>query len=192
MLAVTTKKQATKLLRDVGKEFVTGFLSAYSDAVTLRSKEPGLCWKAGGQVSFAALAEFSGPAAMADDAPLLFRLRTNLYPPPAIFYHLKSPAVRHKLGVSSDPLVATDPALELTALPEEIGKFGRWLTAWLDSQFYQRPQCPVPPIRLISWGCGDELEDERDDITQLGYDWRYHLYLWTPGALEMFEEWLNK
>lgn len=185
------KKRAQKLLRNAGKEFVDDFLSSYSGAIPLRSKEPGLCWKASGQVAFATVSEFSGPNATEENAPLLLRLRTNLYPPPAIFYHLKSPAVRHKLGVPNEPLIATEPALELTALPEEIGKFGKWLTSWLDSQFYQRPNCPPPPLQLISWGCGDELEDERDDITQVGRDWRLHLYLWTPGALEVFEPWIK-
>jgi hypothetical protein len=191
-LVVSGRKRASKLLRSAGREFVDGFLSAYNGAIPLRSKEPGLCWKAGGIISFAAISEFSGPNATEEDAPLLMRLRTNLYPPPAVFYHLKSPAVRNKLGVSAEPLIANDPALELTATPEEIGKFGRWLTTWLDSTFYQKPNCPPPPIPLVSWGCGEELEDTREEITQVGRDWRLHLYLWTPTALEAFEAWLKK
>jgi hypothetical protein len=189
---MTNKKRALELLRKAGQEFVADFLSAYNGAIPLRSKEPGLCWKAAGQVAFAVINEFAGPNAMEDDAPLLLRLRTNSYPPPAIHYHLKSPAVRHKLGVVSDPLIANEPVLELTALPEEIGKFGRWLTTWLDSQFYQRFNCPTPPIPLVAWSVNDDLTSRKDAVEDMGAEWRQHLYLWTNGALEVFEPWLQK
>jgi hypothetical protein len=188
----TGKKIALKSLRNAGNEFIDGFRSVYNLAIPLRSKEPGVCWKAGGQVSFAAISEFSGPNSTEEDAPFLLRLRTNMCPPPAINYHLRSPAVRQKLGLSADPMLAVEPVLEVTTLPEEMGKFGCWLTKWFDSYFYQRPQVPAPPVQLISWGCGSDLEDERDNLIELGRDWRLHQYLWSPGALERFDEWLKK
>lgn len=188
----TGKKQATKLLRSVGDTFMADFMSVYNSAIPLRSKEPGLCWKAAGQIAFAAINEFSGPNTMEDGAPLLMRLRTNIDPPPAISYHLKSPAIRNKLGVSQEPIIMSEPALELTAMPDEIGKFGKWLPMWLDSQFYQRNTCPTPPMQLISWRAGDDLADLRDDLMDLGTDWRLHLYLWTDRALMEFESWLKR
>lgn len=189
---VMTSKKAANTLRKAGQKLMDGFLAAYGGAIQLRSKEPGICWKASGQVAFAAVSEFSGPNTMDDGAPLLLRIRTNLNPPPAIFYHIKSPAVRQRLGLPQDPLISTAPALELTALPEEIGEFGQWLTVWLDSLFCQQQTCPTPPVPLISWGCGAELEDEREMLTEIGRDWGLHLYLWTPRALEAFETWLKR
>lgn len=186
------KKRAAKLLRNAGNEFIAGFLSAYNAAIPLRSKEPGLCWKASGQVAFAAIAEFCGPNSTDEDAPVLLRLRTNSYPPPAIYYHLKSPAVRHKLSIPNEPLIATEPALEVTTMPDEVGKLGAWLTSWLDCHFYQRTCGPSPPIPLVAWGVREDLSERKEDFTQLGPRWRTNLYLWSPRALEVFEPWLSQ
>lgn len=187
------KRQAAKQLKAVGTEFVTGFMSTHQGAIPLRSKDPGLCWKASGQVAFAIIGEFSGPNMVQDDAPLLFRLRTNLYPPPAIYYHLKSPKVRHKLGIQATPIILSEPALEVTGTPDEIAKLGQWLTAWLDSYFYQRPIVPTPPFQICSVTVDKQTyQDVLTDVMSLGPDWRFKMNLWTPAALESWNAYLRK
>jgi hypothetical protein len=188
----TGRKRATKALQQASTSFIENFLSAMGGAMQLRSKEPGICWKASGQVAFAVIGEFAGPNTMAEDTPLLLRLRTNMYPPPAIYYHLRSPAVCCKLGVMQPPLLATDPAFELTALPSEIAQLGKWFTAWLDGKFYQSQTCPRPPVPLVSWRADDGLVERQDDVMTLGRNWKDHMYLWTPKAISEFKQWLNK
>lgn len=192
MAVVANRKNATKELRRVGDAFIEGFMAENSGAIPLRSRDPGLCWKASGQVAFAIVNEFSGPNAVRDDAPLLFKLRTNLYPPPAVFYHLKSPKVRHKLGIHNEPIILTDPALELVGTPDQVSQLGRWLMAWLDSYFYQRASVPTPPFEICSVTVHKETyKDVATDITALGPDWRYKLNLWTPPALQTWNEYLQ-
>ncbi len=181
-----------KRLRQVGSDFVSGFLAGYSGAIPLRSKDPGLCWKASGQVAFAIVSEFSGPNTVEEDAPLLFGLRTNSFPPPAIYYHLKSPKVCHKLGIQSTPLILDTPALELIATPDEMAQLGHWLTAWLDSYFYQRTTAPDPPTTLLSVIVNEEYKEVATDITTIGPDWRFKMALWTPAALTSWNTFLHK
>jgi hypothetical protein len=192
MTTVTSTKRAAKLMKDAGSRFIAGFSATNPSIIQLRSKDPGICWKAGGTVAFATITEFSGPTATEDGAPHLLRLQTNAYPPPAVFYHLRSAAVRNKLGVGDVPLLCKEPVLELTALPEEIGKFGRWLTTWCDAQFYRLNLPPAPPVELISWGWNDDGSGRKDDLMQTGANWRNSLYLWTPTALRRWEDWLAK
>ncbi len=105
---------------------------------------------------------------------------------------MKSQSVRQKLLLNNEPSFAKEPALELTALPSEAGKFGRWLTEWLDGQFYRHSACPMPPTELISWSVNDDMSARKEDVTKVGPDWRMHLYLWTPNAMKEFETWLMR
>lgn len=185
------KKNAHKALRDAGAVFVREFLSEYTGAIALRSKEPGICWKAGGLVGFATVSEFAGPNTTDDDAPLLLRIRTNRCPPPAIYYHLKSPAVRHTLGLTQTTIIASDPALELTLLPEEVGMFARWVTAWLDGHFHRNSGYPQPPVNVLSLIAKEDLSELRCDPADSSMQWRNHNYLWTTAALAAYEPWLK-
>lgn len=185
------RKKSKNLLRETGKSFIDGFIRAYPNSVILRAKEPTFCWKAAGQVAFAVVSEFSGPNSVDENAPVLFRLMTNLNPPMALLYHLQSPAVRHTLGVQPNPLILKEPALELTGAPDEIGDLGSWLAQWFDAQFLQRTSAPMPPAPLLSLGWNEDLTTRKDLLTSIGPNWRYHLYLWTPLALEQWEDWLD-
>lgn len=193
MAVQTKRKQAIKALRDTGNQFVDDFLSSNSDALKLRSKEPGAYWKTEDDIGFLAIKEF--PSIIysdQDDAPLIFRLRTNMYPPPAVFYHLKSPVIRNKFRLNGNPKLASEPTLELTALPEELNKFGQWTSSWLSAYHYQRRTPPEPPVPLFSWGWDEDCSQREDPLMSIGQDWRLHLYLWTAAALKAWKAWLGK
>ncbi len=162
--------------------------------MVLRSKEPSICWKNSGEVSFITISEHSGPNQNDMMAPLTFRMRLNLTPPAALPFHLNSQAVRYKLGLhANSPVIANSPTLEVMALPEEIGKFGKWMVEWLDAQFRGNDVPPDPPVSLISWTWVDHsLETLKSDITSIGKKWMYHNYLWTPSALEQFDTFLKQ
>lgn len=176
-----------KLLTTAGKEFAQGFLTRHQSAIQLRSRDPGFCWKSGGLVSYAVLAEFGGPS-MDPEAPTMFRLRMNIAPPPALPYHLQSPAVRLKLGIIGLPNIATEPTLEVTTRPEEMGKFGAWLTDWIDAQFCNRATPPASPSPLHYWGVGENMVEKIEKLDEVGRDWLQLTSLWTEEALCEFRD----
>jgi hypothetical protein len=184
-----TPKQAQQILRQVGDAFVNKFLEVHPAAIPMRSKEPAVCWGVTGVVNYAAVAEFSGPTIMADGSPLLFRIRVNLYSPPALYYHLKSPAARQKLGVPASPEIATEPSLELTAAPEEVEGFGAWVSSWFHAQSRHAARGPKPPTPLILWDQNEDLTERREELVSLGRDWRGLTYLWTARSLQLFVPW---
>jgi hypothetical protein len=180
-----------RLLRLHGGAFVTRFLKAHPGAIAVPSKEPAVCWGASGVVNFAAVIEFSGPNSLGDDSPLLFRIRSNMYPPAALCSQLESEAVRHKLGVRTPPEIAKEPALELTALPEEVEEFGAWIPTWYDDLSRRAPRGPKPPIPLLSWGVNEDLTERLEDFVTVGSEWHMYLYLWTPRAVQLFSPWFQ-
>lgn len=182
MSEIVTRKGVKSLLKLAGDEFTTDFIKGCPSAINLRSKEPGICWKAAGLISHAYLAEFSGPNATKESAPVLFRLRTNMYPPPAVFYHLKSPAVQYKLKLFKAPILADGPGIELTATPDEAGKFGGWLTNWFDNYASLKAQPPDSPIQLFSYRWTEDNKTRCEDLSTIGSDWRYCTFLWTEKA----------
>jgi hypothetical protein len=174
-----------------GSAFVNRFLKAHPAAIALRSTEPAVCWGASGVVNFAAVGEFSGPNSMGDGAPLLFRIRVNLYPGPVLAKQLTSEAVRHKLHVGTRAQIATEPGLELTALPEEVEQFGAWVPAWHKALARHAARPPKPPIPLLSWAVNEDLSERREEFASLGSEWENQLYLWTPRAVQLFSRWLR-
>lgn len=189
----TQQKTVRKLLQEVGNLFNSSFVNNHPGALILRSKDPGVCWKAAGQIAYASIAEFSGPHVndSCDNAPTLFRLKVNLQAPPALFYHLNSPAVRHKLCISSRTTLADDPLLEVTAHPKEIAELGKWLALWLEHKFYNSKTPPVTPIALETWVCDENMKDHHEDFNALGEHWIRCEYLWTPSAASKFSAWLR-
>jgi hypothetical protein len=186
------KKKTQKLLRSVGTDFCNMFMSNNVNAIELRSKEPGICWKACGAVGFLAIAEYSGPNSMENNSPTLFRLRINFKPPPAVAFHLKSNAVRHKLGIQNNPTIAKEPQLILTAQPKELVSFGSWVISWLDHHFYGRNYPPESPIPLIAWGWDDNGKDKKVNYTKACTNWKDYEYLWTQEAIAQLEPWLYR
>jgi hypothetical protein len=180
------------LLRQHGGAFVTKFLKARPGAIGLQSKEPAVCWGASGVANFAVVSEFSGPNTMDDDPPLLFRIRVNMYPPPALYHHLKSKAVRRKLRVATPLDIASGPELELHSLPEEVEEFGGWIPAWCDKHSRRAARAPKPPTPLLLWSVNEDLTERFDDFVSLGSEWHKALYLWTPRALELFSDWWKR
>lgn len=188
-------EKSRRAIRDAGVEFVNSFLSGYSNpAIQLRSRDPGVCWKAGGQLSYATLHEFTGPNTSGYPAPHIVELQVNVYPPPALIsYHLASAGSRRKLGVRASPIISTEPRLRLCCLPEEAGQFGSWLPGWIDAQFCRHKRPPAPPCELLSWtwdaGGGSiqqpyvDLEDET---------WRRAEAVWTPAAAAQHDEWVRQ
>jgi hypothetical protein len=184
-----TPKQALQILRRVGNGFVKGFIEVHPAAIPMRSKDPAVCWGFSGVANFAFVAEFSGPNTMEAGAPLLFRIQVNLYPPLALYHHLKSPAARLTLGIPASPEIATEPSLELTAAPEEVEKFGAWVPAWFHAQSRHAARAPKPPTPLLIWEQNEDLTERREEFVSLGRDWRVHTYLWTAHALQLFVPW---
>jgi hypothetical protein len=187
-----TPKQVQRILRAEGDAFLTRFLKAYPDATVLRSKEPAVCWADSGVLNYAVVAEYSGPTATEDGAPLLFRIRVNLNPPPALQHHLRSAAVRRRLRVPTPPEIAKEPVLEVTTLPDEIGEFGTWVRAWSDAQSRGATQAPKPPIPLFVWDLNVDLTERREELVSRGRKWRQYTYLWTARAIQLFGPWLKE
>jgi hypothetical protein len=179
-------------LRLNGGAFVAGFLEARPAAVALRSGEPAVCWGDAGVVSFAAVEEHSGPNVMDGDPPVLFRIRVNFWPPPELRGRLESAALRRKLHVPTPPRIAKDPALTLTALPEEVGQFGAWASAYCDAWARRAAKAPQPPIPLFSWIVEEDLSDKFIALASLGPEWRNYLSLWTAGSHQVFSPWLRR
>jgi hypothetical protein len=179
-------------LRQEGSAFVAGFLEARPAATALRLDEPTVCWGDAGVVNFAVVEEHSGPNVMDGDPPVLFRIRVNLCPPPELCGQLESAALRRKLHVPTPPIIANDPALEVTALPEEVGQFGAWVSAWCDAWARRAAEAPPPPIPLFSWMVEEDLTEELFALASLGPDWRDYLCLWTAGSHRVFSPWLRK
>jgi hypothetical protein len=191
-LPAPTPNQAQRSLHANGSAFVSKFMNAYPAAIALRGKKPAVCWGVSGVVNFSVVNEFSGPTTMGGDAPLLFRVSVNLYPPPALYHSLKSPAVRQQLGVPTAFRIAEEPTLQLTALPEELEQFGTWVLAWYHDQSRHAPQAPKPPIPLLRLTSSGDLGDLSEDLVSAGSDWRFYTYLWTPRAFQLFSTWLEK
>ncbi len=122
---------------------------------------------------------------------MVLRLRLNTNPPPALYYHLDSIPFRYRLGVSDNPIIATDPSLELTALPDELSNYGDWLPVWLESVFYNRTQPPRTTHDLVSYGWNSDLSVSKMPFNLLGKEWASHNYLWTARAIDTFENWLT-
>ncbi len=185
------KKKQDKLLYDNGNEFVDGFLASNISAVDLRSRTPGVCWQKDGYISYATVVNFSQTTTY-DGLPHLFRIYMNLYPPPILSACLKATEVRQKFALSDTYELATTPTLEITALPQEIGQFGRWLSRWNDAHSGGNPKPPKPPVRLISWGWNEKLESTKDDLCDVFESWHLRSYLWTEMAIEIWENWLRR
>ena len=188
-----TKKQATHQLRNTGNDFVSDFIPNFKNlnVMSLRSKEPGVCWKASERIAFAIITEFSGPNTIETEAPILFRLSTNLYPPPALFYHLKSAKVQHKLGISANAVLHDYPQLQVTGTPGEIAKLGKWLTLWLNNHFFRLPKAPQPPFQLNSLTVSKEFKEISTNLMDFGPEWLDKLYLWTPEANKLWKIYLR-
>jgi len=184
-----TPKEAQQILRRVGDAFVNKFLEVCPAAIPMRSKDPAVCWGVSGAVNFVVVVELSGPNTMEAGAPLLFRIRANLYPPPALYHIMKSPVARQKLGVPASPEIATEPSLELTAAPEEVEKFGAWVPAWFHAQSGHAARAPKLPMPLFLWDQNEDLTERREELVSLGRDWRVHTYLWTARSLQLFVPW---
>lgn len=185
------KKQAQELVKRVGKDFTSNFTINNLNTVDLRSKTPCVCWKSQGLVSFAAVSEYAGPNTMEADTPLLLKLRVNEMPPPALFYHSKSPAVKYKLGLINEPTIATTPAVEIISAPEELVAIGKWLPVWFEARLARFASCASPPIALYDRGWSDAGEERLTDFNTLGQRWPTSVYLWTKQAILSFDEWLK-
>lgn len=186
--------RAHKVMKQVGNEFVKSFMANYSgQAMQLRSREPGVCWKAGGRLSYATVQEYTGPETSSYPTPLIAQIQVNTYPPPALTaYHLTSPHVRHVLGVRPNPVIASDPKLELNCEPDDIPKFGNWLTQWIDAQFRQQPDPPTPPIPLYWWTWEETGRGKFIDYNSLRNNWRKAEFIWTEPAAVQHRAWLEQ
>jgi hypothetical protein len=174
--------KAKSILDSVGKEAVECFVGACPEAVALKSKDPAVCWEISRTVHFATVTEFTGPNANDDpDAPLLFRMRVNEYPPPALHYFLR----RHR----GSPIIAESPVLNLFARAKEIPLLGAWVASWHRSWLRDDASPPEPPVELVAEIVGKDLSEELLDFTALGEAWRNQGYLWTRRARRAFEPW---
>lgn len=191
MTTTQSRKSSQKVLHEIGDYFTKDFMAMHPLVVTLRAKNPTLCWKAAGEVAYLSISEFVGPNSTQEDGLTLYRLKINLDAPPALFYHLKSPAIRHKLGINQNPLISVSPTLELTATAEEIKEFGRWTVSWLDAQFYQKTDAPKPPIPLVNWTWDGDLNKVSQDFMQMDVNWLNCSYVWTQKAIDQFEDYLR-
>jgi hypothetical protein len=171
-----TEAKAQMILGRVGAAAAESFLGACPRAVALRSKEPAVCWELSGFVHCVALSEFTGPNTSDDpDAPLLFRIRVNEYPPPALHYYLTRQAAKSLK-------VAGSPCLNLFARAREIPMLGAWVAGWHRSWCQEDPQPPKPPVKLVAEVMRAGVSAELLDFTALGEDWRQQTYLWTRRA----------
>jgi hypothetical protein len=179
------EKKARIILERVGRGAIDGFLGACPGAVRLRSKEPAACWEWSGFAHYIVLSEFTGPNANDDpDAPLLFRIRVNEYPPPALHHYLKPKGAKSLK-------VADSPCLNVFARAREVSELGAWVACWHRSWCQEDPQPPEPPVKLVAEVVRADLSAELLDFTALGEAWRQQTYVWTRRARRVFEPWFK-
>lgn len=176
---------------EVGAKITSDFATRCKYAATLRTKEPCVCWKVGGEVGFASITIYSQPSLNDEKAPLLFRLRVNERPPLSLRYNLcRVPGVRNRLsGIYQSVKLADEPTLTVTGKPEELMDIGKWLIDWLEGHYSRLKEPPSAHVNLISRTWDDKGKDVLLAFTTLEDIWRAHNYLWTPEAIDLFECW---
>lgn len=186
MVVKTSRKQ----IKTFANKFISGVLNLIPRSVKLRSKEPCVCWKMHGKLSFIAFSAFSGFLRKPGKEPDLIRMRLNIHPPSALHFAANSGNFCKQLSFITNPIIATEPSLEVTCLPEEISVLDKWLVNWLKSYDQGSLNPPASEFPLISWTWNADLSEYKLPLTVETKDWKQHLYLWSQDAIEVWESFI--